>query len=343
MAAEYTRPIMPQTRLGVACPLLHLFGIDGYVQLVREAEERGYHTAWIGETVGSDAIATMTIVASQTKTLHVASGVIPLQTRTPTVLAMAAATLARIAPGRVGLGLGLSSPVIVGDWNGLRYSPALDQLREAVQIIRGLVAGERVSFEGKHYRVRNVRLMAPAPSPAPRIVLAALGPKALELAGEVADGVLLNWIGPENVRDAIRHVEAGAKKAGRTLDGFEIAAFVRACVTEDTETARQALARDITPYATVPSYASFFRSSGFTPEIDALQAAWKSGDRAGAVKHLSARVLDALGVVGTEDACRARMQDFAGSGLTMPVVVPFVPEGVADAKASIVRTMRAFR
>ena len=330
------------TGLGIACPFLHLFGPEPYVTFLREAEERGYHTAWIGETAASDAIATMTVVATQTSRLGVASGVIPLQTRTPTVHAMAAATLARLAPGRVALGLGLSSPVIVGDWNGLRYSPALDQLREAVRIIRGLVAGERVTLDGRFYRVKNVRLLAPPPATPPRIVLAALGPRALELAGEIADGVLLNWIGPEQAAASIRHLEAGARRAGRTLGGFEIAAFVRVCATDDPEPARQALARDITPYATVPSYAQFFRDSGFAPEVDALQAAWKSGDRAGAVQKLSPRVLDALGVVGREDACRTRMADFARSGLTMPVVVPFTVDGAGDPRAAIVRTMRAF-
>jgi probable F420-dependent oxidoreductase len=328
--------------LGIACPFLHLFGFEPYVQFLRDAERRGYQTAWIGETAASDAIATMTVVVTQTTKLAAASGVIPLQTRTPTVHAMAAATLARLAPGRVALGLGLSSPVIVGDWNGLRYSPALDQLREAVKIIRGLVAGERVTLDGTHYRVKNVRLLAPPPATPPKIVLAALGPKALELAGEIADGVLLNWIGPEQVAASIRHLEAGAKRAGRTLDGFEIAAFVRACATDEPEPARQALAREITPYATVPSYAQFFRDSGFASEVDALQAAWKAGDRAGAVQKLGPRVLDALGVVGREDACRTRMTDFARSGLTMPVVVPFTVDGAGDPRQSIARTMRAF-
>jgi probable F420-dependent oxidoreductase len=329
------------TRLGIACPFMHVFGLEPYVAFLREAEARGYHTAWIGETAASDAVSTMTVVATQTARLGVASGVIPLQTRTPTVHAMAAATLARLAPGRVALGLGLSSPVIVGDWNGLSYSPALGQLREAVRIIRGLVAGERVTLDGTFYRVKGVRLLAPAPDTPPKIVLAALGPRALELAGEIADGVLLNWIGPEQVGVSIRHLEAGARRAGRTLDGFEIAAFVRVSTTDDPEPARQALAREITPYATVPSYARFFRDSGFRAEVDALQAAWKSGDRAGAVRQLSARVLDALGVVGPEAACRARMADFSRSGLTMPVVVPFTVDGAGDPRAAVLRTMRA--
>ncbi|MBI2204798.1 MAG: LLM class F420-dependent oxidoreductase [Candidatus Rokubacteria bacterium] len=331
------------TKTGLACPFLHVFGADGYLDFIREVETRGYHTAWIGETAASDAIATMTLIASRTTTLSVASGVIPLQTRTPTVLAMGAATIARIAPGRVALGLGLSSPVIVGDWNGLRYSSSLEQLREAVHIMRGLLAGDRVTFDGKHYRVKNVRLLAPPPPTPPKIVLAALGPRALELAGEIADGVLLNWIAPETVASSIRHLEAGAKRAGRTLDGFEIAAFVRVSVIDEPEPARQALAREITPYATVPSYATFFRASGYAAEIEALQAAWKAGDRAGAVKHLSARVLEGLGVIGREDDCRRRFADFARSGLTMPVVVPFVPDtGGGDPRAALVRTMRAF-
>src|SRR5262249_35055631 len=158
---------------------------------------------------------------------------------------------------------------------------------------------------GRFYRVRNFRLTAPAPTTPVKIYLSALGPKALELAGEIADGVLLNWIPPEVVPASIRHLAAGAHRAGRTLEGVEIAAYIRTCVTDDADAARQWLARDITGYATVDSYARFFRASGFAEEIDALRAAWSAGDRGGAVKHISARVLTGLGVVGPASACRA--------------------------------------
>jgi alkanesulfonate monooxygenase SsuD/methylene tetrahydromethanopterin reductase-like flavin-dependent oxidoreductase (luciferase family) len=138
----------------------------------------------------------------------------------------------------------------------------------------------------------------------------------------------------------VAQVEAGAKRAGRTLDGFEIGAFIRTCVTDAPEPARQSLARDITGYTTVDAYAAYFRGCGFADEIDAAQAAWKAGDRAGAVGKLSPRMLDALGVVGPEAYCRERVAEFARAGLTMPVVVPFAPEG--ERKASILRTVRAF-
>jgi 5,10-methylenetetrahydromethanopterin reductase len=162
-----------------------------------------------------------------------------------------------------------------------------------------------VNFEGAFYRVKNFRLAAPA---APvRIVLAALGPEMLELAGEIADGVVLNWIPPQAVPASIVHLQTGAQRAGRTLDDFEIACFIRTCVTDDVKMARAALARDITGYAIVDVYAAFFRAAGFGAEVDAVSTRWQAGDRSGAVGEISSRVLDGLGVVGDEAFCRARI------------------------------------
>ncbi|HXU90276.1 MAG TPA: LLM class F420-dependent oxidoreductase [Methylomirabilota bacterium] len=328
-------------RLGFVLASAAALPPDDFVAIVKETEARGYHTAWTGEVSGWDAFTVMTMIASHSTRLHVASAVVPVQTRSPVVLGMSAAALAHFAPGRVALGLGLSSRIIVEQWHGLGFSPSLAQIREAVQIIRLVVAGERVNFEGKFYRLKNFRLTTPPPSPPPRVVLAALGPEMLELAGEIADGVVLNWIPPEAVPASIRHLEAGARRAGRTLDGFEIAAFIRTCVTDDVAAAHATLARDITGYTIVDVYASFFRTAGFAEEVDAVNAAWKAGDRAAAVRHVSSRVLDGLGVVGPETVCRERIDAFARAGLTMPVMLPFTASG-ADARGSLLRTLRAF-
>jgi len=308
--------------------------------IAREAEQRGYRTAWVGEASGSEAIVLSTLIATHTQTLKIANGVIPVQTRTPIVYGQAAATLAHLAPGRFALGLGLSSEIIVGQWHGLPFSPSIQQMREAVQIIRMAAAGERVNFEGKFYRLKNFRLAIPAPSPPPRIYLAALGPRMCELAGEVADGVLLNWIPPSAVPASLRHVEAGAKRARRNLADVDVAVYVRTCVTDEPEPVRESLARDITGYAIVSVYARFFEECGFAEEVEAVHRAWKAGDRAGAVKGISERVLDGLGAVGSAEACRAQMAAFARTGAT-PVVLPFAPPGPA-ARASLLRTFRAF-
>src|SRR3989475_122911 len=164
--------------------------------VARETEARGYHAAWTGEASGYDAITLMATIASHTERLHVGSAVVSVQTRTPVVLGQSAATLNHLAPGRVVLGIGVSSKVIVGDWHGLSFAPSLQQIREAVQIIRAVASGERVSFEGKFYKVKNFRLTVPPPAKPVRVVLAALGSEMLELAGEIADGVVLNWIPP---------------------------------------------------------------------------------------------------------------------------------------------------
>jgi probable F420-dependent oxidoreductase len=327
-------------RLGIVLAGFTALPAADFVAAAREAEARGYHTAWLGEVAGYDALVMSTVVATHTEQLVVANGVLPVQTRTPVVLGMAAASLNHLAPGRFALGLGLSSKTIVEQWHGLTFSPALAQIREAVEIIRKVAAGERVNYEGKFYRVTNFRLTGPAPKAPVRIYLAALGPEMLELAGEIADGVLLNWIPPEAVPASIAHLEAGARRAGRTLAELEVASFVRTCVTGDAAAARATLARDITGYATVDVYASFFRTAGYPDEVAAVGAAWMSGDRAGAVKQVSPRMLDGLGVVGDEAFCRARIAEFAGVGVTQPVIVPFTSAG-AD-HASLLRTLRAF-
>ena len=329
------------TRLGVVLAPFATLPAAEFVAVARETEARGYHAAWTGEAAGYDAITLMATIATHTERLHVGSAVVPVQTRTPVVLGQSAATLSHLAPGRVLLGIGLSSKVIVGDWHGLAFAASVQQIREAVQVIRLVASGERVNFEGKFYRVRNFRLAAPPPSPPVRVVLAALGPEMLELAGEIADGVVLNWIPPDTVPVSIEHLEIGAKKAGRTLADFEIASFIRTCVTDDPGAAREALARDITGYATVDAYANFFRNAGFAQEVDLVNAAWRAGDRSGAVKRVSARFLDGLGVVGPEAFCRERIAEFSRAGLTQPVIVPFAPGG-GDSRAAQLRTLRAF-
>ena len=319
---------------GLAMPLAE------FPAIAREAETRGYRTAWVGEASGAEAIVLSTLIATHTTTLQIANGVIPVQTRTPIVYGQAAATLAHLAPGRFALGLGLSSEIIVGQWHGVPFAPSIQQMREAVQIIRMAAAGERVNFDGKFYRLKNFRLAIPAPSPPPRIYLAALGPRMCELAGELADGVLLNWLPPSAVPVSVGHVEAGAKRAGRSLADIDVAVYVRTCVTDEPVAVRETLARDITGYAIVSVYARFFAECGFAEEVEAVNTAWKAGDRAGAVKGISERVLDGLGAVGSAGFCREQINAFARTGAT-PVVLPFAPPG-PTARASMLRTFRSF-
>lgn len=328
------------TRLGVAVPFSSTVRFADHLKLAQEAEARGYDTVWTGEVGGPDVVTTLTLLATNTKRVKIATGIVPVQTRTPIVLGMTAATLGTLAPGRIALGLGVSSNIIVGQWHGLPFERPLAQLREAVTIIRMVLAGERVNFEGKFYRLKNFRLLIPPPPQPVPIYLGALGPKTLQLAGEIADGVLLNWIPPEAIAESITQVEIGAKRAGRSLNRFEIACYIRVSVTDNPGPARQWLAREITGYCIVDSYARFFTACGFGSEVEAVNAAWKAGDRSGAVRQISQRFLDGLGVVGSADFCRQRLQDFAKAGLTQTVVFPFSAD--PGPFPALLRTVQAF-
>ena len=328
------------TRIGLASSLLRPFALDEYVRYVREAEARGYATIWSGETTGADAVTSMGVVATHTGRIGIANGIIPVQTRTPHVLAMTAATLGHVAPGRIALGLGVSSRNIVGDWYGLPFERPLAQLREAVTLIRRILTGERVTFEGRFYRTKGFRLAVPPPPAPVKLYLAALGPAMLELAGELADGVLLNWIAPEAVPPALARIEAGAKRAGRSLADLELAAHVRTAVTDRPEAARQWLARDITGYAIVDAYARFFVGSGYGDEVERVNAAWRAGDRAGAVGHISSRMLDGITNVGDEAACRDRVARYGAAGLTQVVILPVA--GDTEAGPALWRLLRTW-
>lgn len=328
------------TRLGLAIPFSNPMPLTDQLELAQDAEARGYDTIWINEVNGSDAVTTMTLLATNTKRLNIAAGIIPVQIRTPIVLGMTAASLGSLAPGRIGLGLGVSSRIIIDQWHGLPFEKPLAQLREAVTIVRSILAGERVNFEGRFYRLKGFRLAISPPSQPVPIYLAALGPRMLQLAGEIADGVVLNFIPPEAIPESIRQIEIGARRAGRSLDGFEIASFVRVSVTDNIDAGRQWLARELTGYCIVDLYIRFFTACGFGNEVEAVNRSWQAGDRAGAVKQISPRFLDGMGVVGPADFCRQRLQEFARAGLTQPVVFPFSPDPTPF--PSLLRTVQAF-
>lgn len=328
------------TRLGLVVPFQHPVSLAEQVGLVKDAETRGYDSAWLFDGTGPDALTMLAYLAASTGRLTLSTGIIPIQTRSPITLGITAATLGHLAPGRVALGLGISSSIIIGQWHGLAFQRPLVQLREAVSVIRKVLTGERVNFEGEFYRHKNFRLnMPPPPQPVP-LYLGALGPKMLQLAGEIAEGVVLNWIPPHAIPEAIRQVEIGARRAGRSLGNFEIACFVRVSVTDDPGPARAWLARELTGYSIVDSYARFFAGRGYGGEVEAVNGAWQAGDRQGAVKRISSRMLDDLGIAGPERFCRERLNEFAKAGVTQLVVFPFSAE--ADPNAALPRTVRAF-
>src|SRR6202140_5464523 len=190
-----------------------LFGSMG--NLSREAEENGYASLWIAEVAGPNAFVSLAPCAMATKRVDLATGVVPIQIRTPGVLAMETLALNELSGGRAIAGLGVSSPVIVERWHGASYQKPVTAMRECVTIMRQLFTEGKSKFAGEVYK-SDFRLgMRPTQKRPPKIYLAALNAPMLQLAGELADGVLMNYSPPEAIPAMIKEIHAGAQKAGR--------------------------------------------------------------------------------------------------------------------------------
>jgi probable F420-dependent oxidoreductase len=324
-------------RRGIAVPIQHPLLVPECIELAQHAETLGYDSIWIPEVVGTDAFVLMAAMAGVTTHLRLGTGIVPILTRTPSLLAMTAASIAQLAPGRVRLGLGVSTPNIIQNWHGLPYDRPLGRLRAYVTIIRKALAGERVTHENEIYALRNFRLGLPAPQPPIPIYIAALNPRMLQLAGELADGVLLNWMPEGQVSWALEHLKVGTSKAGRTLAELDIACLVRVCVTNDVGAARQWLRRELTGYMIVEAYQRYFRQIGFGDEVAAVHAKWRAGNRSGAIEEVSDNMIDRLAVFGPAAQCRARFAPFVEAGVHLPIVFPFSPD--AEYQTSLHRTL----
>lgn len=326
-------------RLGAALPLQNL-PPGQQVAYIRHAEASGYDGVWVPEVMGTDAFTILGAAAQVTQRLRLGTGIVPLYTRTPTTLAMTIATLDALSGGRAVLGLGVSSEIIIGAWHGLPFPRPLGAMREAIDIIRRLLHNERVTAEGKIFRVRNLRPNVPVPADRTiPIYVGALNPGMLRLAGEIADGVILNWIPAARVPRAIEAIAAGAQRAGRSLADIDIACYIRVCVTDDLEAARQWMRRELTGYAIVEAYHAYFTACGFGAESTACREAWKQGDRAGATQRISDTMVHALAAIGSPEVCRVQLAAFVDAGVRLPIVFPFSYE--ADALPSVLRTLQA--
>lgn len=309
-------------------------GLALTIDVARDAEALGYESFWVAEANGPEAFASLGAVAASTSTLGLGTGVLALQLRTPPLVAMAAATLQNLVPDRdVVIGVGISSPVVAGRWHGTRYEAArpLAQVREYVALVRECLAGDKVDFAGDFYTVKGFRLgMKTRSERTPKIVIGALNEGMLRLAGEVADGVLLNYLPHSHVGWSVEQVRKGGNAT--------IYAYVHVGVG-DPERSIDNARYDVFSYAVVDSYARSFERAGFADDVAAVRDRHAAGDRQGAVGAVSFEFAQAIDFVGTEDEVRARVQAYADAGVEVPIVFPLPWD--EDRRSTIGATIRA--
>ena len=325
------------TRTGLALPLNLLLPVAGQADVARRAEALGYSTVWAAEAGTNDAFGLLAACASVTSSISLATGVLPIFTRTPALMAQSAATLQDWSGGRFSLGLGVSSQTIVTRWNGMPYDRLLDRMREYVGIVRELLTWEKVTHESDLYPVDGYRLLLRVPSPPPPILVGALNPGMLRLAGAVSDGALLNWIGSSSVPAALSFVSEGAAGEPRRN-----AVFVRVCVTSDVEAARAWARREVMGYVIVPAYRRAFGTQGWASVCSEAMALWDAGDRKGAAASLPDEFVDTLCLAGSASSVRERFDAFRAAGVEEPVAFLFSgQQDPAAVVAEIEATMAA--
>ncbi|MBV9660919.1 MAG: LLM class F420-dependent oxidoreductase [Acidimicrobiales bacterium] len=276
---------------------------------LEELAELGYSDAWTAEVDGADGFTPLALTAAWVPGLRLGTAIIPAFTRGPALLAQSAAALADAAPGRFVLGIGTSSDVIVQRWNGIAFDQPYERTRDVVRFLRLALSGEKVDADFETFRVRGFRL-GRRPDVPPPVLVAALRPGMLHLAGRHADGAIINWLGADDVPKVVAEVGPGK----------EIVARIFVYPSEDTETVRTVARRMVAAYLNVPVYAAFHEWLGRGPLLQEMWSAWKAGDRKAALAAIPDQVVDDLVIHGSHESVRAQVQRYAANGVTTPVL-----------------------
>ena len=323
-------------RLGV---MLGYFGAGTTVQqqleVAREAERLGYDSAWVAEAYGSDAATVLAWLAAQTSTINLGSAVLQIPARSPAMTAMTAATLDQLSGGRFRLGLGLSGPQVAEGWHGQRFARPMARTRDYVTVVRMALERRRVAYQGDTLELplpdgpgKALKLtIAPAQARLP-IYLAAMGPKNLALAGEVADGWLGFLYAPEHAGGFRDHLAAGAAAAGRDLDGFDVAPNVQVHISDDLAAARDTMRPFLALYigGMGSKERNFYTEQaaryGFEQAARQVQEHYLAGDRAEAMAALPDELIDLVTLCGPAGRVRERLAAHREAGVGTLIAAP---------------------
>jgi probable F420-dependent oxidoreductase len=327
-------------RIGVTYASLGVLGGAGIADIACAAKDLGYSSFWTAETVGLEAFATLTAAGAAAPGLDLGTGVLALQLRTPMLTAMGAATIQALHPDAdVLLGVGISSPVVTERWHGVPYGERpLSRTREFLTLVRECLSGEAVSFDGDHYRTSRFRLGVRLGDRRPRLVLGALNERMLRLAGELADGVLLNYLPATAVPWCVEQVRKGEAAVGRVSGSCTVYGYVHV-TAGDRSSAIESARKDLFSYAVVDAYGRAFTRAGFGDDIADVRERHAAGDRDGAVAAVSDAMVDAINVIGDHDHVAATVGAYVEAGVDVPVIMP-MPWG-ADRREVVGDTIAA--
>ena len=324
-------------RLGLN--LGYMVGADdarGQLALTRQAESLGYEVVWAAEAYGSDSPTVLAWLAAQTATIGIGSAVMQIPARTPAMTAMTAASLDLLSEGRFRLGLGVSGPQVSEGWHGVRFDRPLARTREFVDIVKLALSRKTVAYDGRTYQLplpdgpgKALRLtIAPQADRIP-VYLAAVGPRNLQLAGEIADGWLAIFLAPGFAEEQLSHVDAGRAIIGQGRVGFDVVATIPLVVGADP----RACADPVRPYAALYVGGMGSREKNFYNQlavrmgyaeaaatVQDLYLARRPRDAMAAVPY---EFIDSTSLLGSKERIADRLAEFAAAGVTTAAVAPY--------------------
>jgi probable F420-dependent oxidoreductase len=291
--------------------------LNEQADLYQEFADLGYTDLWSSEADGTDGFTPLILASQWAPTLRLGIAIIPAYTRGPALMAQHIASICEAAPGRFVMGIGSSSNVIVENWNGIPFEEPYKRTRDVVRFLRKALTGEKVSEKYDGFEVNGFTLRR-VPREQPPILIAALRPGMLRLAGREGDGAIINWLSAEDVATVKPYVEEGGAQK-------EIVARIFCCPNPDAEVVRAEAKRAIAAYLNVPVYADFHRWLGRSEDLEGMWSYWAAGDRKAALDAIPDRVVDQLIVHGTPEQCREHIDRYHAMGVTTSAIsiMPF--------------------
>ena len=302
------------------------YPVAGIVELSPVIEQAGFGAFWKGESNSTDPLILLSGIAARTKKLKLGTAIYHIYGRSPVTLGVQSATLQDLSGGRLLLGLGVANKTIAS-WHGGTFDRPLRRAREYIDIVRLTAAGERVEYKGEIYTTGQRFQLSWKPShPSFPIYLAGLGPQMTKLVGQISDGVFINMATPATIRAIADRVRAGAVEAGRDPNKLEIITKVRVSLHPDRAVARSRLRQVLTFYNIADHYRDMLIASGFEPEVNEIQEAFKAGGFKAAATKMTDAYMDKLPVIPATSVkeIKERLKPFAEAGATR-LVVPYVP------------------
>jgi coenzyme F420-dependent oxidoreductase len=301
------------TRHTVHLPVAAQDSIGDFTDIAERAEDLGYDRVWFPETWGRDAPTVLAAIADRTDDIGVGSSIVNTYSRSPALVGQTAATLQEHSDGRFRLGMGPSGPAVIQGWHGQAFERPLRRTREYVEIVRQVLSGEQVDYDGDMIQTRGFRLRQDPPEPAPDIDVTGMGPKAVELAGRFADGWHALMFTEEGLRDRLDDLQRGADLGDRDVDDVQTTLVLPCCALPNGDGARNLARQHLAFY--VGGMGDFYRDAlsrqGYEDAAHEIYDAWQDGDPEQAVELVDDDLLDALAAAGTPDEVQQRFEEFA--------------------------------